>query len=383
MDFDLPQENVEIYEEVQRFCDEELRPRAREVAEKGEFPWENWKAMGEMGLWGIPIPEEYGGAGMSWLDWAIIGEMISKACTSTGAIFAAHYLAQYPLLAFGTEKQKEKYLAPLASGEKVGSFILTEPGAGSDAGSVKTKAEKDGDVYRLNGTKVFCSNGGEAGVFVVIANLQPERGARGLTAFIVERDTPGFRLGKEDTKMAFRALSNPELIFEDAQVPAENLLYRERGGFRVAMETLSVGRIGMAVGAVGLAQAALEAAARYAQEREQFGQPIAEFEAIQFMLADMATQVEAARLLAHKAAWLKDQGREYDKIAAMAKVYASEVASMVASKAVQIHGGYGYTVEYDVERYYREAKLFEIVEGTSEIQRLVIANRVLKELRKE
>jgi len=383
MDFDLPQENVEIYEEVQRFCDEELRPRAREVAEKGEFPWENWKAMGEMGLWGIPIPEEYGGAGMSWLDWAIIGEMISKACTSTGAIFAAHYLAQYPLLAFGTEEQKEKYLAPLASGEKVGSFILTEPGAGSDAGSVKTKAEKDGDVYRLNGTKVFCSNGGEAGVFVVIANLQPERGARGLTAFIVERDTPGFRLGKEDTKMAFRALSNPELIFEDAQVPAENLLYRERGGFRVAMETLSVGRIGMAVGAVGLAQAALEAAARYAQEREQFGQPIAEFEAIQFMLADMATQVEAARLLAHKAAWLKDQGREYDKIAAMAKVYASEVASMVASKAVQIHGGYGYTVEYDVERYYREAKLFEIVEGTSEIQRLVIANRVLKELRRE
>ncbi len=382
MDFDFPEENIEIYEEVRRFCEEELRPRAKEVAEKGEFPWENVRAMAEMDLWGIPVPEEYGGAGMTWLDWAIIGEMISNACTSTGAIFAAHYLAEYPLLAFGTEEQKEKYLRPLASGEKIGAFILTEPGAGSDAGSVKTKAERDGDVYRLTGTKVFCSNGGEAEIFIVIANVDPERGARGLTAFIVEKGTPGFRLGKEDKKMAFGALSNPELIFEEAEVPAENVLYREKGGFRVAMETLSVGRIGMAVGAVGLAQAAFDEAVRYAQEREQFGQPIAEFEAIQFMLADMATEIEAARLLAYKAAWLKDQGREYDKVAAMAKVYASEVASRVASKAVQIHGGYGYTTEYPVERYYREAKLFEIVEGTSEIQRLVIANRVLKEARR-
>ncbi len=382
MDFDLPQENVEIYEEVQRFCDEELRPKAREVAEKGEFPWDNVRAMAEMGLWGIPVPEEYGGAGMSWLDWAIIAEKISNACTSTGAIFAAHYLAEYPLLAFGTEEQKQKYLVPLATGEKIGAFILTEPEAGSDAGNVKTRAERDGDVYRLTGTKAFCSNGAEAEIFIVIANIDPDRGARGLTAFIVEKDTPGFRLGKEDTKMAFRALSNPELIFDGAEVPAENVLYREKGGFRVAMETLSVGRIGMAVGAVGLAQAALDAAVKYSQERVQFGQPIAEFQAIQFMLADMATEVEAARLLAYKAAWLKDQGRDYDKVAAMAKVYASEVAVRAATKAVQIHGGYGYTTEYDVERYYREAKLFEIVEGTSEIQRIVIANRVLKEARR-
>lgn len=382
MDFDLPQENEEIYAEIRRFCEEELRPRAAEVAEKGEFPWENARAMAEMDLWGIPVPEEYGGAGLSWLDWAIIGEMISSACTSTGAIFAAHYLAEYPLLAFGTEEQKHKYLAPLATGEKIGAFILTEPGAGSDAGAVKTRAERDGDVFRLNGSKVFCSNGGEAGVFIVIANVAPERGVRGLTAFVVERDTPGFRLGKEDTKMAFRALSNPELIFEDARVPAENVLYREKGGFRVAMETLSVGRIGMSVGAVGLAQAALDEAVKYAQERVQFDQTISEFQAIQFMLADMATEIEAARLLGMKAAWLKDQGREYDKIAAMAKVYASEVACRAASKALQIHGGYGYTTEYAVERFYREAKLFEIVEGTSEVQRLVIASRVLRESRR-
>jgi butyryl-CoA dehydrogenase len=382
MDFDLPRENREIYDHVQLFCNEELRPRAREVAEKGEFPWENVRAMAEMDLWGITVPEHYGGAGLTWLDWAIIGEMVSNACTSTGAIFAAHYLAEYPLLAFGTEEQKEKYLRPLAAGEQIGAFIITEPEAGSDAGSVRTRAQRDGDFYRLNGTKAFCSNGGEAGVFIVIANVEPERGARGLTAFIVERDTPGFRIGKEDRKMAFGALSNPELVFEDAEVPAENVLYREKGGFRVAMETLSVGRIGMAVGAVGLAQAALDEAVRYAQQRQQFGQPIAEFQAIQFMLADMATEIEAARLLAYKAAWLKDQGREYDKLAAMAKVYASEVATRVASRALQIHGGYGYTVEYPVERYYREAKLFEIVEGTSEIQRLVIANRLLKESRR-
>lgn len=382
MDFDVPQENAQIYEEVKRFCDEELRPRANEVAARGEFPWENVRAMADMDLWGIPVPEEYGGAGLSWLDWAIIGEMISNACTSTGAIFAAHYLCIYPILTFGTEEQKREYLVPLAAGEKIGAFILTEPEAGSDAGNVKTRADKRGDTYLLNGTKVFCSNGAEAGVFVVIANVDPEKGARGLTAFIVDKETAGLRLGKEDRKMAFGALSNPELIFEDAQVPSTNLLYRERGGFRVAMETLSVGRIGMAVGAVGLAQAALDAAVTYAQQRVQFGQPIAEFEAIQFMLADMATEVEAARLLAYKAAWLKDQGRDYEKLAAMAKVYASEVASRVASKAVQIHGGYGYTVEYPVERYYREAKLFEIVEGTSEIQRLVIARSLLKEARR-
>ncbi len=382
MDFDLPQENQEIYEAVSEFCDEVLAPRAAEVAASGEFPWDNVRAMAEMDLWGIPVPEEYGGAGLGWLDWAIIGEMISKACASTGAIFAAHYLCVYPLLAFGTEEQKKKYLQPLARGEKIGAFILTEAEAGSDAGSVRTKATRDGDFYVLEGSKMFCSNGAEAEVFIVIANVEPERGARGLTAFIVEKGIEGFRLGKEDEKMAFNALSNPELIFEGARVPAENVLYRERGGFKVAMETLAVGRIGMAVGAVGLAQAAFEAAATYALQRRQFGQPIAEFQAIQFMLADMATQIEAARLLAYKAAWLKDQGRDFDGIAAMAKLYASETAKFVADRALQIHGGYGYTKEYAVERYYREAKLFEIVEGTSEIQRLVIANRVLKEAKR-
>jgi alkylation response protein AidB-like acyl-CoA dehydrogenase len=382
MDFDLPAENAAIYDEVRRFCEEDLGPRAKETAEKAKFPWGNWREMAAMDLLGVPIPEGYDGVGLGWLDWAIVGEMVSGACSSTGAIFAAHYLCEYPLLTFGTDAQKDRFLRPLATGRKVGAFILTEPGAGSDAAAVKTRATRDGDAYVLNGTKAFCSNGAEAEVFIVIATVAPDRGARGLTAFIVEKGTPGFRLGKEDKKMAFNALSNPELIFEDCRVPAENILYREKGGFRVALETLSVGRIGMAVGAVGLAQAALDEAVRYAQEREQFGHPIAEFQAIQFKIADMATEVEAARLLALKAAWLKDQGRDYDKIAAMAKVYSSEVARRCATEALQIHGGYGYTTEYAVERLYREAKLFEIVEGTSEVQRLVVANRVLKEGRR-
>jgi butyryl-CoA dehydrogenase len=379
MDFDLPRDNADIYEEVKLFCDEELRPRARETAERGEFPWENWAGMAQMGLLGVPIPEEYGGAALSWLDWAAVGERVSNACSSTGAIFAAHYLCEYPILTFGTEEQKQKFLVPLATGQKVGAFILTEPGAGSDAAGVKTRADRDGDEYVLNGSKVFCSNGAEAGIFIVIANIDPDRGARGLTAFVVEKGTPGFRLGKEDKKMAFNALSNPELIFEDCRVPAANVLYREKGGFKVALETLSVGRIGMAVGAVGLAQAALDEAVKYSLEREQFGHPISEFQAIQYMIADMATEVEAARLLSMKAAWLKDMGREYDKVAAMAKVYSSETAVRTAVKALQVHGGYGYTTEYNVERYYREAKLFEIVEGTSEVQRQVIASKVIKE----
>jgi butyryl-CoA dehydrogenase len=382
MDFGFTEDQQEIFAAVKEFCDEELAPNAQAVDEAGEFPWPSVKQVAEMDLMGIPVPEEYGGMGLDFLTWTVCAEYLSTACTTTGAVFGAHMLAVYPIMAFGSEEQKEKYLAPLATGERIGAFGLTEPNAGSDAGSVATRAEREGDGYVLNGSKVFITNGGDAEIYVVIANVEPGRGTRGLTAFIVEKGMPGFEFGKNEKKMAYGSLSNRELIFQDCRVPAGNILLKERRGFRVAMGTLAVGRIGMAIGAVGLAQAALDAAVPYAQTREQFGQTIDNFQAVQFMLADMATEIEAARLLSYQAAWLKDQGVEFEKQAAMAKLYASEVCTRATSKAVQVHGGYGYTKEFPVERYMREAKLFEIVEGTSEIQRLVIANRVLREYQK-
>jgi butyryl-CoA dehydrogenase len=315
---------------------------------------------------------------MDFLTWSAVGEELSRACTTTGAVYGAHVLCVYPIMLFGTEAQKKKYLPPLAKGEHIGAFGLTEPGAGSDAGSVSTKADKDGDHYILNGTKIFITNGGEAQTYVIIANVDPSKGTRGMTAFIVEKGTPGFEFGKNEKKMAYPSLPNRELVFTDCRVPKENILGRERGGFLVAMRTLGVGRIGMAIGAVGLARAALEAAIPYSKRRVQFGKPISSFQAIQFMIADMATEIDAARLLTWRAAWLKDQGKPFEREAAMAKLYASETAMRVTTKAVQIFGGYGYTKEFPVERYMREAKLFEIVEGTSEIQRLVIANQVLR-----
>ncbi len=380
MDFTLSEDQTAVLEAVKEFADGELAPKAKETDEAAAWPAENVSKLAELDLMGIPVPEEFGGLGMDFLTWAVVGEELSRACTTTGAVFGAHVLAVYPILTFGTDEQKQKYLAPLAKGEKIGAFGLTEPGAGSDAGAVSTKAELDGDHYLLNGTKIFISNGGEAGVYVIIANTNPERGVRGLTAFIVEKGTPGFEFGKDEKKMAFPSLPNRELIFNDCRVPKENLLGRDRGGFVVAMRTLGVGRIGMAIGAVGLARAALEAAVPYSKQREQFGKPISSFQAIQFMLADMATEVDAARMLTWRAAWLKDQGKPFEKEAAMAKVYASEVAMRTTTKAVQVFGGYGYTTEFPVERYMREAKLFEIVEGTSEIQRMVIANHVIREL---
>ncbi len=379
MDFSFTEEQAEIFAAVREICEQELRPQAHELDRRGEYPWDNIKLLAELDLFGIPVPPEYGGLGLGLIEWAVVGELLSAACTTTGAVYGAHMLAQYPIMVFGTDEQKEKYLKPLAAGEKIGAFGLTEPNAGSDAGAVQTRAELQGEDYILNGSKVFITNGGDAEIYVIIANVAPEKGTRGLTAFIVEKGTEGFSFGKDEEKMAYAALSNRELIFQDARVPTENLLGRERRGFRVAMETLSVGRIGMAIGAVGLAQAAYDAAIAYAPTREQFGQPISEFQAIQFMLADMATSIEAARWLTYSAAWRKDQELDYEKEAAMAKVFASEMCVDVCNKAVQIHGGYGYTRDYAVERYYREAKLFDIVEGTSQIQRLVIASRLLKE----
>jgi butyryl-CoA dehydrogenase len=379
MNFDLNEEQAAILEAVKDFARSELAPKAKETDARGEFPWDNVRKLGSLDLMGIPVEEKYGGLGMDFLTWALVGEELSCSCTTTGAVYGAHLLAVYPLMLFANDEQKEKFLTPLAKGEKIGAFGLTEPNAGSDAGNVQTRAELKGDHYVLNGSKIFITNGGDAEIYVIIANVDPEKGPRGMTAFIVEKDTPGFTFGKNEEKMAFHSLPNRELIFQDCLVPKENLLGRERRGFRVAMETLSVGRIGMGIGAVGVARAAFECALPYSKQRIQFGKPISSFEAVQMMLADMATEIDAARLLCMRAAWLKDQGRPFEKEAAMAKVYSSEVAMRTTTKAVQILGGYGYTREFPVERYMREAKLFEIVEGTSEIQRLVIASLLLRE----
>jgi butyryl-CoA dehydrogenase len=383
VNFALTEDQQMVLEMVREFAAQELAPKAREVDEAGQFPWENIRALARLDLLGLPFPEQYGGAGMDFLTWTLVGAELSKSCSATGAVFGAHILCQYPIFLFGTDEQKERFLTPLCRGEQVGAFALTEPTAGSDAGNVRTKAERDGDHYVLNGTKIFCSNGGEAGIYVVMANVAIERGPMGMTAFIVEKGMPGFEFGKNEEKMGFHALPNRELVFTDCRVPAENLLGRERRGFRVAMQTLDMGRIGMGIGAVGIAQAAFEAALAYSKQRVQFDKPISSFQAVQFMLADMAIELEAARLLCCQAAWLRDQGLPFEKQAAMAKVYASEVAMRTTTKAVQVFGGYGYTRDYPVERYMREAKLFEIVEGTSEIQRQVIASHLLREAAKE
>ncbi|HUU53802.1 MAG TPA: acyl-CoA dehydrogenase family protein [Armatimonadota bacterium] len=380
MDFTFNEDQTAVLEAVKGFCDEELAPKAQETDEAGAWPAENVRKLAELDLMGIPVPEEYGGLGMDFLTWSAVGEELSRACTTTGAVFGAHLLAVAPIMMFGTEEQRQQLLRPLATGEKIGAFALTEPGAGSDAAAVATKAVLDGDSYVLNGTKIFISNGGEAEIYVIITSTDPTRGARGMTAFVVEKGTPGFEFGKDEKKMGFASLPNRELIFTDCRVPKENVLGRRNAGFLVAMRTLGVGRIGMATGAVGLARAALEAAVPYSHQRHQFGKPISSFQAIQFMVADMATEVDCARLLTWRAAWMKDQNMPFEKEAAMAKLYASEVAMRATTKAVQIFGGYGYTREFPVERYMREAKLFEIVEGTSEVQRGLIANQVLREL---
>ncbi len=378
MDFHFNEDQQAVIDAVSEFCKDVLEPKAKETDEAGEFPWENIKQLADMGVFGIPIPEEYGGQGMDFLTWAAVGMELSRACTTTGAVFGAHMLCQYPIYLFGTEEQKKKYLTPLSTGEKIGAMGLTEPNAGSDAANVQTSAKRDGDTFVLNGTKIFITNAGEAEVYVIIANTEPGKGARGMTAFILEKGFEGFIIGKNEKKMAFGSLPNRELIFQDAKVPVENMLNKERRGFRVAMQTLDVGRIGMGIGAVGVAQAAYERAVAYAKQRVQFDRPIAAFQAVQHKLADMAVEIECARLLCLQAAWLKDQGEPFEMQAAMAKLYASEVAMRTTNQAVQVHGGYGYTKEFDVERLMREAKLFEIVEGTSEIQRNVIAGFVLK-----
>jgi butyryl-CoA dehydrogenase len=382
MDLELNEEQDMIRKMARDFAQNELAPVAAELDEKGEPPLANLKKMAELGFMGLAIPEEYGGIDADSVSYVIAIEEISKACASTGVILAVHNsLGSYGLVTFGTEGQKRKFLTLLAS-EWISTYALTEPETGSDAASIKTRAVLDGDEYVINGTKQFITSAPFAHLFVVFAVTDPGKRHRGLSAFLVEKGTPGFSLGREENKMGIRAASTSGLVFEDCRIPVANRLGEEGEGFKVAMASLDAGRVGIAAQALGIAQGAYEAALAYAKERHQFGRPIAEFQGIRWMLADMATRIEAARLLTYQSALAKDRakktGERYSKEAAMAKLFASETAVWVTQKAVQIHGGYGYIKEYAVERYYRDAKITEIYEGTSEIQRIVIASQILR-----
>ena len=375
MNFDLTNDQKMLQDQVRKFADTELSPVAPEIDKSGEFPMENIKKMAKLGLLGVVVPEKYGGSEFDFVSLAIAIEEISRVCASTGVIVAVNNsLTTYPILQFGNEDQKSKYLPLLCSGEKIGAFGLTEPNAGSDVVALEATARLDGDHYVLNGTKRFITNGGAAGIFVVFAYTNRELKHKGISAFIVERDTPGFSLGKHEDLMGIRATANCELIFEDAKIPKENLLGNEGDGFKICMNTLDVSRIDIGAQAVGIAQAALDEAVKYSKERQAFGRPICSFQMLQSMLAEMATEIQAARLLVYYAGYCKDRGmKRFSRESAMCKYYASTIAVDVARKAVQIHGGYGYTKDYPVERLYRDAKILELYEGTSEVQKIVIA----------
>jgi butyryl-CoA dehydrogenase len=380
VNFQLDREHEQLRALVREFAENEVAPGAAERDEAERFDRELFDKMAEIGLTGIPWPEEYGGAGMDFLGYVIAVEELSRVCASTGVCLSAHTsLAGWPIYKFGTEEQKQKYLRPMAEGKWLGASGLTEPGSGSDAAGMRTTAKKDGDSYILNGSKIFITNGGPAEVYVVFALTDPEKRTRGITAFIVEKGTPGFTIGKKEKKMGIRASTTVELVFDNCRIPAENRLGEEGFGFKIAMMTLDGGRNGIAAQAVGIAQGAYELARNYARERKQFGKPIADQQAIQFKLADMATKIEAARLLTYQAAWLESQGLPYGKASAMSKVFASDTAMEVTTEAVQVFGGYGFIREYPVERYMRDAKITQIYEGTNEIQRLVIARNILAE----
>lgn len=361
---------------VRDFAQSEIAPFVEKM-EEGEFPKEILKKMGELGLMGIPVPEQYGGSEMDFISYIIAIHEISKVSATVGVILSVHTsVGTNPILYFGTEEQKQKYVPKLAAGEYLGAFCLTEPSAGSDAASLKTRAVKKDGHYVLNGSKVFITNGGEADVYIVFANTNPEAGTKGVSAFIVEKDTPGFIVGKDEHKMGLYGSRTVQLTFEDMMVPEENLLGQEGEGFKIAMSNLDSGRIGIAAQALGIAEAALEAATEYAKDRQQFGKPIAAQQGIGFKLADMATSVEAAKLLIYRAAQLRSEGQKCGLEASMAKLFASRTAVEVATEAIQVFGGYGYTKEYPVERFFRDAKVTEIYEGTSEIQKIVISKQL-------
>jgi butyryl-CoA dehydrogenase len=378
MSWELTEEQKMIRAMVRDFARSEILPGAAERDRTREFPAEILKQMGELGLMGMNVPSEYNGAGVDTISYSLALQEVAYACASTAVIMSVHNsVACGPIFLFGSDYLKEGYLKPLAAGKIIGSFALTEPGAGSDPASQKAKAKKDGSSYVINGTKTFITTGKNSQVTVVTAYTQKERKHRGISAFVVEKGMPGFHVGKEEEKMGLRASDTAELIFEDCRVPRENLLGEEGDGFLIAMASLDGGRIGIASQSVGLAQACLDAAVNYAKERIQFGRPIAQFQGIRWMIADMATQIEAARQLTFHAAAMRDRRENFSGAASMAKVFASEMANKVAYQALQIHGGYGYIQEFPVERYYRDARVFTLYEGTSEIQRKVIANHVL------
>ena len=384
MDFTLSKEHEMAKTLFREFAEKEVKPLAQEVDETEEFPRATVEKMAKLGFLGIPVPKEYGGQGCDPLTYAMCVEELSKVCGTTGVIVSAHTsLCCDPIMTYGTEEQKQKYLVPLAKGEKLGAFGLTEPGAGTDAQGQQTKAYLDGDEWVLNGSKIFITNGKEADVYVIFAVTSVVEDKRGrkkkmISAFIVEKGTPGFSFGTKEKKMGIRGSSTYELIFTDCRIPKENLLGAEGKGFGIAMHTLDGGRIGIAAQALGLAEGALNNTIAYVKERKQFGRAIGAFQNTQFQLADMATKVECAQLLVYKAAMAKATQSVYSVEAAKAKLYAAEVAMEVTTKAVQLHGGYGYTREYDVERMMRDAKITEIYEGTSEVQRMVISGALLK-----
>ena len=379
MDLELSEEQQLLQNSVREFAEAEVRPLAKENDETGKYPRGLFQKAAELGLTGVAIPEAEGGAGMDHISYAIVVEEISRVCASTGVILSVqNSLYCDPIHRCGTDEQKKKFLLPYARGERIGCYALTEPQAGSNAAALATKAVRKGDKYVINGTKAWITNGGAADAAIVYVNTQPEKGEKGITALVVEKGTPGFAVGKEEKKLGIHATACTELSFSDCEVPAGNRIGEEGEGYKVALSTLDGGRIGIAAQATGIAQGAFEAALSYAQQRQAFGHPIADFQAIQFMLADMATEIDAARLLLRRAAWKQDSGARFSMEAAIAKLFASEMSTRVAHKAIQIHGGYGYSSEYPVERAYRDARITEIYEGTSEIQRLVIAAWVLK-----
>ncbi|KJS15522.1 MAG: acyl-CoA dehydrogenase [Peptococcaceae bacterium BRH_c4b] len=376
----LTEEQIMLRQMTRELALEKFAPRAAEIDQTGEFPWDNVKLLADYELLGINVPEEYGGAGSDTLSHAIAIEEVARVCGSTSVILTTQALAIAPVFLAGTDEQKKKYLTPMASGKVLGAFGLTEPGAGSDASRISTTAARDGDYYVLNGVKHFITNGGEAEIYTIVAMTDKSKGVKGISTFFVEKGTPGFTFGKKESKMGIRGSTTRELIFENCRIPKENLLGREGEGFKIVMKSIDHTRTGVAAQALGIAQGALDAALEYSKQREQFGQPICEFQGIQFMLADMATQIEAARALVYQSAVaIDDHAEDLSKISAMAKLFASDTAMKVTTDAVQIFGGYGYSTEYPVERYMRDAKITQIYEGTNQIQRIVIARSLIKQ----
>lgn len=377
MQFELTDEQQMLKTMVRDFAEKEVEPTAAERDEEERFDRAIFDQMAELGLTGIPWPEEYGGIGADYVSYVIAVEELSRVCASVGVTLSAHVsLASWPIYKYGNEEQKKTFLKRLAEGSALGAYALSEPGAGSDVASMKMTAKADGDDYILNGNKVWITNGGVADIYVVFAKTDMDAKHRGISAFIVEKDTPGFECGKKEKKLGIRSSPTTELIFENCRIPKENLLGKEGEGFKIAMTTLDGGRSGIAAQAVGISQGALDASINYAKEREQFGKPIAHNQGISFKLADMATETEAARLLTYRAAWLESEDKPYSDASAMAKLYAGDAAMRHTVEAVQIFGGYGYTKDYPVERYMRDAKITQIYEGTNEIQRLVIGRSV-------